>query len=256
VLAVAGFFPIVMGLIQGQDAVLLLLLVVLATVAAAQQRFIVGGAILALGLFKFHLIIPLAMIVAAKRPRILLGFLPVAAGLVVMSILIVGFHGCFEYVKFILNLEHSGAGGAISAYEMPNLHGLISDVAGNYARNIWSTLLTIAGSVAVVALAVAFVRKETMTIQDAFGVATIAALLIGYHTMPYDLSLAFPVALFLFTNAAIGRTGLFLLFLLFLTPLYVFLGLHLDRLGWLALPLLLLFWRLGRTAAKEPALAT
>jgi hypothetical protein len=252
-LAAAGFFPIAMGIMQGQDSILLLLITVLAMVAAAEERDVAAGAVLALGLFKFHLMVPLVFIVAAKRPRVLIGFVPVALTLTGVSAAMVGWYGTIDYVRFVLHLEESGAGGAISAFEMPNLHGLIADMTGAYAGSLWSTLFTLTGSIAVFLAALWHAGKTGNTVPRAFGLATVAALLIGYHTMPYDLSLLLPVALFLFaTPGKAGSSGhradLGLLLLMFLTPLYVFVGLHLNRLGWFALVLIWLFWRLAGAA--------
>lgn len=255
-LSAAGFFPIAMGIIQGQDSILLLFITVLAMVAAAWGRDVPAGSVLALGLFKFHLIGPLALIAATRRPRLLVGFVPVALALASLSVTMVGWHGTLGYMRFVLRLENSGAGGAISAFEMPNLHGLIADMSGTYAGSVWSTIFTLAVSVIVLVAAVWSVVKTGETVQYTFGLATVAALLLGYHTMPYDLSLLLPFALFLFATP--GRTGsntdradMLLLFLVFLTPLYVFVGLHLNRLGWFALLLLWLFWRLSRAAAPK-----
>jgi hypothetical protein len=254
-LAAAGFFPIAMGMIQGQDSILLLLLTVLAMVAAAEGRDVSAGAVLALGLFKFHLMVPLVLLVAIKKPRLLVGFVPVALALVGVSVGMVGWHGTLDYVQFVVHLEKIGAGGAIVAVEMPNLHGLIADMTGAYAGSVWTFLLTVAGSVAVLLAAAWTVRKPGHSVSHTFALATVATMLIGYHTMPYDLSLLLPAALFLFvatgqTSTTGDRADMLLLFLLFLTPLYVFLGLHLNRLGWFALLLIWLFWRLTR--ATDP----
>jgi len=252
-LAVAGFFPIALALIQGQDSILLLLITVFALIAAAEGRDVSAGAVLALGLFKFHLMVPLVFIVAIRKPRLVGGFVPVALALVGVSGAMVGWHGVFDYVQFVLQMERIGAGGAIVAVEMPSLHGLIADMTGAYARSVWGTLLTVASSVAVFLVAVWSVRKAGNSVPHTFALATVATMLIGYHTMPYDLSLLLPVALFLFattrqTSTTGDRADMLLLFLLFLTPLYVFLGLHLNRLGWFALLLIWLFWRFARVA--------
>lgn len=255
-LAAAGFFPIAMGIIQGQDSILLLLITVLAMVAAAEGRDVAAGAVLALGLFKFHLMVPLVLMVATKRPRLIVGFVPVALALAGVSAAMVGWQGTLDYVRFVLHLERSGAGGAIVAFEMPNLRGLIANMTGAYDGSPWSTLFLLAGSVAVFLAAVWRVRKAGKTVQNTFALATVATMLIGYHTMPYDLSLLLPVALFLFatpgqTGSSGDRADIVLLLLMFLTPLYVFLGLHLNRLGWFALLLIWLFWKLGRAAAPK-----
>ena len=86
-----GFFPIFLDLYQGQDAVLLLLLLVCALRSLCVQKDALGGAFLALGLFKFHLVIPVVLVlILVGRRRVLAGFLPTALALVAVSAAIAG----------------------------------------------------------------------------------------------------------------------------------------------------------------------
>jgi hypothetical protein len=253
ILAVVGFFPSAMGIIQGQDSSLLLLIVVLACVVTTANRDVAAGAILALGLFKFHLVVPLALVVSAKRPRLLLGFVPAALALVAGSVALVGWQGTLEYVSFVINLEKSGAGGAISALEMANLHGLVSVISISHEGSVSSAVITVIASVMVLLVAAAWVRQANVTMQRTFALASLAGLLVGYHTMPYDLTLLLPGAFLFFVEEGRTLPDRLLLCVLFLTPLYVFLGLRVNQLGWIAIPMIFLFWRLrGGTATPVP----
>ncbi len=214
-LAAAGFFPIAIGLIQGQDTILVLLSVVLSMVLLKDGRDSLAGAALGLGLFKFHFIAPLALILAIRRPRLLAGFAPIGLGFGCLSILIVGLRGVVHYVHYVLNLERTGAGGAIMASDMPNL-----------------------------------------PVLHTFALATIAAILISYHALPYDLVLLFPSVLVLLAKAIsestrLSRADTGLLMLFFLTPLYVLLWLQLNQFAWFGLLLIWLLWRLGRPSATN-----
>ncbi len=257
VLAATGFFPIAIAVIQGQDAILLLLICVLALVSLARQRDIAAGAILAAGLFKFHLIIPLLLLLAIRRWRILLGFFPVAVVLAAVSVGMLGWHGPADYVHFVLQLEKSGAGAGIGTYEMPNLRGLVSYLPGFTANGTPTILLTLTASLAVFMIALCRIRSARDFIGHAFALAAVTAILVSYHAFAYDLSLLLPGAFFMFseitqTQGDSNRRSL-LLVLLFLTPLYVLLGFRLSRFCWFAVVVILLFAALARSRSASPA---
>jgi hypothetical protein len=256
VLAATGFFPIAIAMIQGQDAVLLLLICVLALVSLARQRDVAAGAILAVGLFKFHLIIPLLLLLAIRRWRILVGFLPVAVALAAISVAMLGWHGPADYVHFVLQLEKSGAGAGIGTYEMPNLRGLISYLPGFTANGAPTILLTLAASLAIFMIALHRIKAGRDFIGHSFALAAVTAILVSYHAFAYDLCLLLPGAFFMFSGIteAQGESPKhsLLLALLFLTPLYVLLGFRLSRFCWFAVVVILLFAVLARSQTARP----
>ncbi len=250
-LAAAGFFPIAIALFQGQDSILLLLILASSLVAMERERDTVAGAVLATGLFKFQLISPLLLILVIRRWRLLGGFIPVALGLAGVSVAMLGWRGTADYVRFVLYLEKSGAGGAIVAADMPNLRGLIACLPGINAGSSFAMALTLVSSMAIFLAAFWRVRQRRDSVAFSFGLATVATILVSYHLLHYELSLLLPVALLLFSASAQtewgdARADISPLLLLFLTPLYVLLWFHLNHLGSFALVLLWLFWRLTR----------
>src|SRR5260370_27583514 len=120
-----GFFPVFLDLFQGQDAILLLLIVA-ATVSRLQSgKDFAAGAILALGLFKFHLVVPVAiMIWLAGRARILAGFLPGTAALLALSCVISGTSVLSAYPTYLLNLNRTPGVGFMTAQSIPNRRSL------------------------------------------------------------------------------------------------------------------------------------
>lgn len=256
VLAAAGFFPIAIGLIQGQDTILVLFSIVASMILLKDGRDGLAGAALGLGLFKFHFVAPLALIVAIRRPRLLAGFVPMALGLGGLSILLVGIRGVVNYVHYVLHLERTGAGGAIMASDMPNLRGLIDTVMGLPTDTVGSMAMTLLCSIAVFWTAQARIRRGNESVLHLFAFATIAAILISYHALPYDLVLLFPSALVLLAtevseNTRMDRADAVLLALLFMTPLYVLLWLRLNQFAWFGLLLIWLLWRFGRPSAAN-----
>src|SRR5271167_66011 len=104
ILSVTAFAPAVRALMQGQDSILLLLLVTLSMFWLTKNRVVLAGAALGCGLFKFHLVLPLALILAVRRPRLWLGLGPVAAVLVGIWVMMTGWHGMVDYGRFVLYL--------------------------------------------------------------------------------------------------------------------------------------------------------
>ena len=70
-----GFLPIAAALIQGQDSILLVTLLAVALVALDHKRELTAGILLGLGLFKFQIVIPIALLFLAwRRWRFFSGF--------------------------------------------------------------------------------------------------------------------------------------------------------------------------------------
>jgi hypothetical protein len=262
VLAAAGFPSVANGIIQGQDSSLLLLLFVIALISTAKGNDAAAGAALGAGLFKFNLILPLAFLLAAKRPRLLLGFTPVAALLGGGSLAMVGWQGAVGYVRFLFQLENSGAGGAIVGSDMPNLRGMLASLTGvHYGASLMP--LTIACSAVVIAIALWRMASVRDSVRRDFILATAAAILVSYHTFSYDLSLLLPVALLLFAAAEPGalepksglrsQTDIVLLALLYVAPLFDPIWPRVNQFGWAVVVLSWFYWKFGR---GRPAAST
>ncbi len=126
-----GFFPVFLDLFQGQDSILLLLIVALALNQLHSRKDAVAGAILALGLFKFHLLLPIAIILwLAGRPRILIGLLPGAAALVGISCALSGASVLSTYPAYLFRLNQTPGVGFVTVQSMPNLRGVLSAFVG------------------------------------------------------------------------------------------------------------------------------
>jgi len=248
VLAATGFLPVVNGLIQGQDSSLLLLLFVVALAATARGNDILAGAALAAGLFKFNLILPLVFLLAVKRPRLLLGFAPVAALLGGVSLAMVGWQGVASYLHFLFHLEHTGAGGAIVGQDMPNVRGMIASLAGGQPG---ASLMPIAIACSAIVIGIAWWRLAAIdSVRFDFVLATTAAILVSYHTFSYDLSLLLPAVLLLFAAPGAGSTrpsgaDVVLLVMLYLTSGFDILWPHVNQFCWPVVVLTWLFWKLG-----------
>ena len=197
ILAALGFAPVAAALLQGQDSILLLLLVTASLASIERHSDRAAGAMLGAGLFRFHLVLPLVIILAVRRPRLLLGFLPVAAGAVLLSAALVGWQGLSVYAHLLLRLESGGAGGAISPIGMPNLRGLIADLLGTHGGGAFRMWLTAVCSILIMAFAIWEVCRRPAPIHVVFALAVVTAIMLSYHSFPHDLTLLLPSILLL-----------------------------------------------------------
>jgi len=121
-LGVLAFFPLMNGLLQGQDTILLMFLGVLALTCMDRGANVAAGAFLAGGLFRPHIVVPIVLVLAFRSWRVLLGFSGVALVLAGIGAAVRGWGWPIEYVRFVLLVEH---GGSLQSEVVPNLRGLI-----------------------------------------------------------------------------------------------------------------------------------
>ncbi len=195
-----AFVPVVTGFMQGTDSVLLLFALVVGLILLEKNRDVAAGAALAAGLFKFHLVLPIAFLLALRRPKLLLGFVPIAVGLCAVSVDMVGWSGMEEYARLVFRLEKSGAGGAIIAAGMPNLRGLVGVLTPQGWSGELHFSLTVACSVLALGIAAWQVRRPSISLVSAFAIASVAGILVSFHTLIYDLTVLLIVLLLLYTT--------------------------------------------------------
>jgi|SRR5208282_2731649 hypothetical protein len=257
-LGATAYFPIAIGIIQGQDIIFLLLLCVLAVICLDGDKDALAGAILGVGLFRPQTVVPLAVIFAVRRWRVLAGFAPVAIALGGVSVALMGWRGPLDYVRFVLHLEGTDS-RAFGPEAVPNLRGLVQELPGLSATGTAAHLLIVASSILVLMVALRRIRKGRDSMLYVFSLATATTILINFHALVYDFTLLLPMALLLLIRTA-GREGEFeghepdastitLVVLLYLTPLYIFLLLAVDRFFLFSLILLWLYARLLLTPA-------
>jgi hypothetical protein len=197
ILSVAAFAPAARSLIQGQDSVLLLLLVTLSLFLLTRSRVVLAGAVLGCGLFKFHLVLPLALVLAVRRPRLWLGLCPVVAVLVVIWARMTGWQGIADYPYVVVHLENYGAAGTPIA-AMPNLRGLTAQLAGK-SGGVSVTVAAIVCATAALGMVLWRVARRATDTRFVFAAASVTCILVGYHAVMHDLTLLLPVVLILFS---------------------------------------------------------
>jgi Glycosyltransferase family 87 len=220
-LAMFGFFPIAVALLQGQDSILLLFLYGLAFSALATGRAFVAGVCLALALFKFQLVLPFVVVLLVRRQwKAVAGFSFAAFVLLLVSAAMVGWNGVMAYPGFVLRLNRSPAQAGIDPRDMPNLRGVVVGLL--HLAAVPAMLLILTLSIVLVALVVRWWRVQPgQRFELGF------SLCLAVTTIVHDLSLLMlPILLIaeqLLAGQIVGRARRMLaasLAVLFLTPLY------------------------------------
>ena len=192
--------PVSAAFASGQDVFFLLLWITLA-VRWQERRPWAAGMVLALCAAKFHLFLPLPLLLAAQRRwRMAAGL---AAGGAVLAALSFAAAGADWPVRLLATL----ASPAIEPGEtvMPTLRGLFAGVPG---RTAWEPILAAA---CLVFLWMAARRADFAT---GFAATLTAGLLIGRHAYPADCTLLIPAALLVMARAPAPRLRWFAIGLL------------------------------------------
>jgi hypothetical protein len=246
------FPPVLIGFLQGQDSLLLLWIATLAVVELGRGRNFTAGCLLGCGLFKFHIVLTLVVLVASLgRKGLLRGFAFVFVTLLLISAGISGWAFLTVYPRFLMRLSSLPLGN-IHPAAMANIRGLVS-VSGVVQGPVARLALIWVGSILLFWHAWRSFQRGRSKFSDAtnlaFGNFVLAALLVSYHLSPSDLCLAIlPIGLFsqyLAEHTGIPRWARLTLLssqvVLFLPPL------HLISLAWHVyvypiIPILLMFW--------------
>lgn len=249
-----AFFPIFIALLQGQDIILLLLLFTLTFVALKKGADFAAGCWLALGLFRFHMVLPLIFILLLQRRRkAVLGFVLMAAALTAVSVAVVGWKTTLAYPSYVWHLEQTMGRGAIVPADMPNLRGLFDTILAGHVPPAAIHAVVVFLSIALVLLASAKWNPASSggVLDLVFSLTVVVLVLVSYHALIYDLSLLLLPILFLANrspalSSAPGwtRAALFIpIVVLFFSPLQMDLWFHSGPK--ILLPPLLMFWLWG-----------
>jgi hypothetical protein len=192
----ALYLPTALGIASGQDCVAMLAILIGAYVLCERERQLPAGAVLALGMIKFHLFLlwPVILVVQ-RRWRMLAGFVAVVAGEIGLSLLLAGPSGIAGYIALLRrkDLEHLNP----SPERMIDVHALALNFG---TESLLARGLLVAG---VVALAVMASWRAPQ--WRWFAAATAGSLLIAPHVYGYDAGmLLLPIWLAIYNATDLG----------------------------------------------------
>ncbi len=247
---VVCLFPFLSVLLNGQDSAVALSLLVACWLSLRRGRDARAGFFLGLGLFKFQIVLPLVVLLACWKPKILRGFGLSAAILVIISAIMVHPAGLITYFQYLTRMAHESSTSVRLNYGMdprwmPNLRGLAYGIASRGANSLPPSFafLFVVALACTSALTFVWAIRELRAVRSrsnettdlVFAFAVIVSLLLSFHLLPHDLTLlAVPFALVLNRMVASGArrgprqfalAGLVASF--YLTPLFLLLIQHL-----------------------------
>lgn len=264
ILASLAFFPIFANFHQGQDAILLLFVVVLGFRALERHVEFVAGCWFGIGLFRYHLILPLILILVVWRgTRIFFGFATLALIAIVLSLGIVGWHGALLYPAYAWSVVTSPGRGGIPHREIPNLLGLMTGwpLLEKLGWPLQLAVLSCAAGLLFLTARLNAFANQTRLVRLCVACAVISAVLFGFNTNTYDLSLLIlPLALVAdycmqqWAERRMPSPSLFLPAMpLLLSPFWFFLWMRWQRVNLMAIFLLWWFFAIRREILRASA---
>ena len=270
-LTILAFFPVWYCLLQGQDSILLLLLFTISFWSYRRGRHDLAGFVLALGLFRPQLVLPFAFVMfLAGKWRFLRGFIPGVTFVVALSVWIVGFYGMADYARILISQGMQGSASTlvekwhVQPSLMTTLRGFLWISLPSSAPSFVQTFLLLAGTSFGLLWAANGIRsaKDEATLDLAFALAVVVVAVVSFHSFLHDFSLVILPVLIMGNLVPrwtrLTQRGAYaivtVVFLLFLTPLYLVLIVS-AKLGLLILPTIAGLWMAGRWGSESAGTA-
>jgi hypothetical protein len=244
-----AFYPTAAALLQGQDSILSTFLMAAVFASLKKQRNGTAGILLAMGLYKPQLVLPLAALLSLKRRwRAVFAFAATATVLALISFAIVGWTGFVNFFHLLSWLDRSNY--TIFPASMANIRGLAEIFMGRLDSSFrLSNLLLLMIYVPLFAWAVVLWKGEWDPAKAVFDLGfchlAVTALLLSHHLYVHDLMLlVIPLVLMLNyvlagrTHAMSVRVGFLTLVLLFYCSIAGIWLLKQNLFAWVAVALL------------------
>jgi hypothetical protein len=192
------FYPAWVVMFQGQMSFVVLVMYMLTFLCLKRGRDLWAGAFLGLGLIKFTVVLPFALIcLLRKKWRMMAGFALTASLLGVISIATVGFAGVLAYLRLLLDIaSHSvnPAYATVRPWTMPTIQGFLGALLGGHVRSVWINTAVALVSVMLLLLTARQWRRADRSGSGAeqnliFAAGLTVSLLTSPHLYTHDLAL-------------------------------------------------------------------
>lgn len=251
-----AFLPVIMGLLQGQNAILFFLGLCVTFRALQSDRRFAAGAVLGLLLFKPQLALALAAFLAVRfGASFVAGFVAAGSLVTLVSAIPAGWRTLAAFVRVLALTGTSyvapgaryGALGVVPL-AMPNLRGLLFPLSAIISsRSVLAVTLALSAAVALWAFHV--LTRGNLDLELGFAFATVAAVLLSYHLSLQDLTiLLLPFALVAGKSRKLTRA----VWSFYLAPPLLFIA-SVNTLFLLALPAGMFLLEICRTSQQQSA---
>jgi hypothetical protein len=121
------FFPVLVTLTLGQDSIALLFIIGIGYLLLVRNRDLMAGLVLALAAIKFqYVLVIVGFLFIARKVRVVAGFIAGGVFLLVASLLVTGFTGFADYVRFVRDYDLHDGYGAMHLAQMVNWRGFFA----------------------------------------------------------------------------------------------------------------------------------
>jgi hypothetical protein len=227
------FLPNVAALMQGQDSILLMALFSGSFVMLLKKREFLGGLLLGLALFKFQVVLPVAVLFAIWRCwSVIAGLSLSGAAVAALSVALVGISQVNTYAHSLFAMGIGLSSKAeqfrygISPSSMPNLRGLAFGLLQDRLPGGWIQIAIV--GISGVLLLFAARSGVDKSNSDRLLLAIVTSVLVSYHLLIHDMGvLLVPITVLiskhLFSEATggPGRDQLRAAALLFVSPIWM-----------------------------------
>ena len=219
------FFPVFAACVGVQDSLVLLLILFLTTICLEEKRIALAGAVAALALFKFQIVLIVGILLAFRwKKRFALSFLATAAILALISVAITGLSGTEQFLEVLrqASLVHDQSEAAQSFFAiyplaMVNLNALLFAAGTRYLSS--HAAAVVVGAISFVLFVWCSRRVIDKRVDDgcAISIAILCGVLVSGHLYIHDVSLL------LLPFALIGRQFPRLVLACYSLPVFAFL---------------------------------
>ena len=184
------FVPLGVALFQGQTSVPLLLLFTLTFVGLQRGRDFRAGVFLGLGLFRFAVVLPFAVICLLRgKWRLMAGFAAAASLLGVLSVMVVGGSGIRAYMNLLIDVvlhPDNLAYWPIQVWDMPTLRGLVATFLAGQHATVYASGLAMAFSASLVLFTVwRWRQNDRRQSGNSLGLMFASGLAVAEVTAPH-----------------------------------------------------------------------
>ena len=242
-----AFYPTMIALKMGQDSVLSLLILAGVFVSLKVQRETLAGGILALGLYKPHLVLPLyGILTISGYWRVNVGFVGTGAVLFAISFAMVGWQGVVGLFSIVAAMDRPTS--IVYPEIMTNLRGLsfllLSLANAKALTNIANVVVSLIVYGCCLWLWKNKTTEDSSLFDLRFSLAIVTTVLVSFHLYTHDVIIFVIPLLLTFSYILLGRSrvrsarnGILLVVILMYLPLVPYLLEIRGNFAWGVLPI-------------------
>jgi Glycosyltransferase family 87 len=215
-----AFYPTAIAIKMGQDSIISLLILSGCYANLKRHREILAGSILALGLYKPHLVLPLAGILTISGYwRVTLGFIGTGVVLSAISLAMVGWQGVVGLFSIVAAMDRPTS--IVYPESMTNLRGLSFLLLSLLNANPLTNIANVVASLIVCGCCLWLWKNKTTENSSLFdlrfSLAVVTTVLVSFHLYTHDVIILLIPLLLIFSYILLGVARV-------PTARYVFLG--------------------------------